>query len=905
NIVRWSPSGRWFASGSCDKCVLVWQLTSSSPLPHGTAASTEVWTPVATLKGHGSDITGVAWSPDETCLATTSIDSTLRVWRLQLPPAVPTGGSSLTTPPGAPAPLPPVAGVYKAPTILIKATCVATLTGHEAWALGVAWDPWNRLLASYGDDRNLIVWSARGADPGANVPGALGPSAAHGTGLLSPDYEGDDMVARATKGGGAGRSVSVGRKRGRTESPPRRAAASSASKGRTDASAHRRRSVAVSGERLQQQIEASGLLLLRGIGARLQPGDMVRRTAHPFKRLPRVLTTRCVDWAPDGSVLAAAATSAPAPFLDSSGSSSDASMRSGGASPHTGSEDARSSRSRSSSSSSSSSSSTTKSDVDGLHVHTVSLLSRSNLGQVRASFFGHQAGVCATRFAPYILSRDSSASPHKQHTFTAFAAGSLDGALSVWVPPAVDAAGGARDRKRKSGSSTAVPPPPPPVVMIQNAFSSPIMDIAWGAATIQVPTAADGKPMTSATSAPCAAGCIPFVVAAAKEGTLLVCIFRDAVMGADVDAGASSTTVLHQATPLLGRVASADAALAHVAQLYNVPTDALMQAATRHDAREPTDVVTFAASSTNASAPIVAPAGSGTTVVQAVASGAPAARARAGKAALHDDDAPIAPAALFSDVRASDVLAWYFRRLAYTGESQLPALQLASWPALDAAQQARATVVVPPAVVVALVLPQLPTRISTISHAGSSDAVAAAQREERVKGGRRRIQPVTEALAPAAFAQEYEVITMSSAEADVSAAPTAVSPSPQPLGVVAAPDDAGAVSEARAPPAHPPAVAAANFLGADVVQEHPASSRSATLQELFGQSSTLRRLMELEGMAAPPTSVAPPAASIALPLAAQSAPTVRMSGDARMDEEKKEDACVAAAPTARPLLVTH
>lgn len=67
--VRWSHGGRYLASASDDKCLLVWEL-----LPAGLAAATpfgateeaagpnvENWSRVCVLKGHGMDVLDCAW----------------------------------------------------------------------------------------------------------------------------------------------------------------------------------------------------------------------------------------------------------------------------------------------------------------------------------------------------------------------------------------------------------------------------------------------------------------------------------------------------------------------------------------------------------------------------------------------------------------------------------------------------------------------------------------------------------------------------------------------------------------------------------------------------------------------------------------------------------------------------
>ncbi|CAB1115812.1 unnamed protein product [Ectocarpus sp. CCAP 1310/34] len=85
--VRWSHAGRYLASASDDKFVLVWEL-----LPEGSAAaapfgSTETpnienWSRVCVLRGHSMDVLDCAWSPNDSMLVSCSIDNKVIVWRL-------------------------------------------------------------------------------------------------------------------------------------------------------------------------------------------------------------------------------------------------------------------------------------------------------------------------------------------------------------------------------------------------------------------------------------------------------------------------------------------------------------------------------------------------------------------------------------------------------------------------------------------------------------------------------------------------------------------------------------------------------------------------------------------------------------------------------------------------------
>jgi WD40 repeat protein len=70
--VAFHPTAQLLATGSIDKTVMLWRLSSDN----STA------TCVATLAGHSRGVSSVAFHPTAQLLATGSIDKTVMLWRL-------------------------------------------------------------------------------------------------------------------------------------------------------------------------------------------------------------------------------------------------------------------------------------------------------------------------------------------------------------------------------------------------------------------------------------------------------------------------------------------------------------------------------------------------------------------------------------------------------------------------------------------------------------------------------------------------------------------------------------------------------------------------------------------------------------------------------------------------------
>ena len=118
-----SPNGRWLATGSMDKTVLLWDLESDDP-----------YSKPSVLVGHEEGISSLAFTPDNRWLVSGSYDSTARIWD--------TTGDNQSEP-------------------------VAVLQGHKKGidALAISLD--GRWLATASQDKTARLWDLKSSDHGA------------------------------------------------------------------------------------------------------------------------------------------------------------------------------------------------------------------------------------------------------------------------------------------------------------------------------------------------------------------------------------------------------------------------------------------------------------------------------------------------------------------------------------------------------------------------------------------------------------------------------------------------------------------------------------------------------------------------------------------------------------------
>ncbi|KAK1718986.1 WD domain-containing protein [Colletotrichum lupini] len=124
--VRFSPNGRYLASGADDKLICVYHLDKNPPVASfGLGAEpppVENWKTYKRLVGHENDVQDLAWSYDSSILVSVGLDSKIVVW----------SGHSFEK--------------------------LKTITVHSSHVKGITFDPANKFFATASDDRTIKIF---------------------------------------------------------------------------------------------------------------------------------------------------------------------------------------------------------------------------------------------------------------------------------------------------------------------------------------------------------------------------------------------------------------------------------------------------------------------------------------------------------------------------------------------------------------------------------------------------------------------------------------------------------------------------------------------------------------------------------------------------------------------------
>ncbi|KPM43255.1 Protein HIR1 [Neonectria ditissima] len=132
--VRFSPNGRYLASGADDKIICVYHLDKGPPAAtFGTnePPPVENWKTYKRLIGHDNDIQDLAWSHDSTLLVSVGLDSKVVVW----------SGYTFEK--------------------------LKTLSAHQSHVKGITFDPANKFFATASDDRTIKIFRFTSPAPNA------------------------------------------------------------------------------------------------------------------------------------------------------------------------------------------------------------------------------------------------------------------------------------------------------------------------------------------------------------------------------------------------------------------------------------------------------------------------------------------------------------------------------------------------------------------------------------------------------------------------------------------------------------------------------------------------------------------------------------------------------------------
>jgi protein HIRA/HIR1 len=134
--VRFSPNGKWLASGADDRIICVYHLDESPAAPaFGTnePPPVENWKVLRRLIGHDNDVQDLGWSYDSSVLISVGLDSKIVVW----------SGHTFEK--------------------------LKTLSNHQSHVKGITFDPANKYFATASDDRTIKIFRFTSPAPNATT----------------------------------------------------------------------------------------------------------------------------------------------------------------------------------------------------------------------------------------------------------------------------------------------------------------------------------------------------------------------------------------------------------------------------------------------------------------------------------------------------------------------------------------------------------------------------------------------------------------------------------------------------------------------------------------------------------------------------------------------------------------